>query len=136
LVSPAWNQFGKPLLGTVDPATDAKRQGWLDDESLRHATHHVRENGIGNLEVRFPRLFAFSARRLETIFSRLVEMSVLAISKFPACPPLRGTASAGRRRRVHAVGATKNTCSSVCVVVSWHPPTEARILLDAILWQC
>ena len=27
LVSPAWNQFGKPLLGTVDPATDAKRQG-------------------------------------------------------------------------------------------------------------
>ena len=38
--------------------------------------------------------------------------------------------------RVHAVGASKNTCSSVCVVVSWHPPTEARILLDAILWQC
>src|SRR6516164_8422190 len=33
--------------------------------------------------------------------------------------------------RVHAVGASKNTCSSVCVVVSWHPPTEARILLDA-----
>ena len=26
MVSPAWNQFGKPLLGTVDPATDAKRQ--------------------------------------------------------------------------------------------------------------
>ena len=69
MVSPAWNQFGKPLLGTVDPATDANRQGWLDDESLRHATHltlpqhanetlamsnsraclHVRENGIGNL---------------------------------------------------------------------------------------
>src|SRR6516164_1587824 len=54
-------------------------------------------------QVRFPRLFAFSARRLETIFSRLVEMSVLAISKFPAYPTptgdgLRWTSPAGSMR--------------------------------------
>src|ERR1700730_10331487 len=53
----------------------------------------------------FPGLFAFSACQLEMIFSSLVEIKECAISNVQLVHPLRGTAFAGRRRPVQAVGA-------------------------------
>ena len=53
---------------------------------------------------RFPWPLAFSAPRLEMIFSSLVEIKECAISNVQLVHPLRGTAFAGRRRPVQAVG--------------------------------
>src|SRR5205823_3732331 len=80
------------------------QQGALDVQQFEHASYRWKwswTSGNG----RFPSLFAFSAYLLEMIFGSLVEIKKCAISKCPACPPLRGTAFAGRRRPVQAVGA-------------------------------
>jgi hypothetical protein len=50
--------------------------------------------------------FAFPARQLEMISNRPVEIKECAISNVQLVHPLRGTASAGRRRPVRAVGAS------------------------------
>jgi hypothetical protein len=55
----------------------------------------------------FPGLFAFSARRLEMISSSPMEIKECAISNVQLVHPLRGTACAGRRRPVQAVGRSR-----------------------------
>src|SRR6266851_4629537 len=125
LDSPAWRPLGEALLGMVNAASNAKRQGWLDpDERLRQAPHlrlaqhaneplamsnrqgrpHVHENGLKSGNGSFPGLFAFPACQLEMISNTPAEIRVSAISNVQLVHPLRGTASAGRRRPVRAVG--------------------------------
>jgi hypothetical protein len=111
----------------VDAAGDAKRQGSArPDESLRKtpylslrqpdepvaiSTHriciHLHENGLGNLKMAASLASShFQACRLEMISNMPVEIKECAISNVQLVHPLRGTASAGHRRPVRAVGAS------------------------------
>jgi hypothetical protein len=121
LDSPAWHPFARPRSGWSKRRA-VRRAGLAQpDERLwrapqmslaRHANEalpmsnsssapHIDGNGLGHLEMAVLGLFAFSACRLEMIFTSLVEI----ISKCPAHPPLRGTTCVGRRRPVQAVAA-------------------------------
>jgi hypothetical protein len=110
------------LLWMVDAASDAKRLGWLDRLRdygrrlswawLKHANEPLAmfqrssplscprkwpwKSGNGG----FLSFFAFSACRLEMIFSSPVEIKKPAISNVQHVHPLRGTACVGRRRPV------------------------------------
>ena len=55
----------------------------------------------------FPGLFAFPACRLEMISSSPLEIKECAISNVQLVYPLWGTASAGHRRPVRAVGGVR-----------------------------
>jgi hypothetical protein len=78
----------------------------------------------------FPGLFAFSAYRLEMIFSRLVEIRECAISKCPAHPPLRGRPALDVAGRSRPWGRQAGGSSTYAVVNS-HAVAHAAISVSS-----
>jgi hypothetical protein len=118
--SPTWRASANPCW-MVYAASDAKRRGWLDrmrdyGTRLIWACRNTRTSrsrcptveptfmfvkmALEIWKCWFPGLFAFSACRLEMIFSSPVEIKKPGISNVQHVHPLRGTACVGRRRPV------------------------------------
>jgi hypothetical protein len=124
--SPAWRPSVKPCWGwsmrRAMPSGGVGSTGWETTagasselgSTRQRAARDVQQSSRPSCSRKWPwksgnggvpGFFAFSACRLEMIFSSPVENQGARHFRCPACPPTTGTAGVGRRRPTQAVGA-------------------------------